>query len=69
MRVELEDLQHEAGGTLPTHFRAELFIKNGLTRLKEVGFRLFAFSNGTADAVDGLLVAAGIRGHFSGNAC
>jgi len=39
-------------------------VKSGLDRLMSSGFRLFAFSNGTADAVDALLVTAGIRDSF-----
>ena len=39
-------------------------VKSGLDRLKSSGFRLFAFSNGAGDAVDALLVAAGIRDYF-----
>lgn len=36
----------------------------GLARARDAGFRIFAFSNGSADAVDGLLSHAGIRSHF-----
>ena len=38
----------------------------GLADLKAAGFRLYAFSNGRADAVETLLVAAGIRDFFLG---
>ena len=41
-------------------------VESGLEKLKERHYRLFAFSNGTADAVNALLVAAGIRGFFHG---
>ncbi len=41
-------------------------VENGLTRLKEAGFRLYAFSNGSADAVETLLAAAGIKDFFLG---
>ena len=41
-------------------------VKDGLARLKAADFRLFAFSNGNADAVQTLLVAAGIRDSFLG---
>ena len=41
-------------------------VKEGLVRLKAANFRLYAFSNGTAEAVDTLLEAAGIRGYFLG---
>ncbi|TNF97689.1 MAG: haloacid dehalogenase type II [Gammaproteobacteria bacterium] len=39
-------------------------VNDGLTRLKQAGFRLYAFSNGSADAVETLLVTAGIRDFF-----
>lgn len=38
--------------------------KESLTELNDMGCRLFAFSNGTAAAVDQLLQAAGIREYF-----
>jgi 2-haloacid dehalogenase len=41
-------------------------VQSGLSRLNESGFRLYAFSNGSADAVDTLLAAAGIRDLFLG---
>ncbi len=41
-------------------------VKEGLTRLKRAGFRLFAFSNGAADALEVLLNNAGIRDLFLG---
>ncbi len=41
-------------------------VKDGLARLKAADFRLYAFSNGHADAVEALLVAAGIRDLFLG---
>jgi 2-haloacid dehalogenase len=41
-------------------------VKEGLTRLKAAGFRLYAFSNGTADALEVLLNNAGIRELFLG---
>ena len=39
-------------------------VKQSLSSLKNDGFRLYAFSNGTRKAVDGLLVAADIRDFF-----
>ena len=39
--------------------------RDGLARAKAAGFRLFAFSNGAADAVEGLLAHAGIRDFFT----
>jgi len=41
-------------------------VKEGLARLKSAGFRLFAFSNGAADALEVLLKNAGIRDLFLG---
>ena len=39
-------------------------VEDGLTRLKSAKYRLFAFSNGTVDALETLLAAAGIREFF-----
>jgi 2-haloacid dehalogenase len=39
-------------------------VKEGLERAKKHGFRMFAFSNGSADAVETLLKHAGIRNFF-----
>jgi 2-haloacid dehalogenase len=41
-------------------------VKEGLARLKTAGFRLYAFSNGAADALEMLLSNAGIRDLFLG---
>lgn len=41
-------------------------VKGSLAGLKSDGHSIFAFSNGTADAVETLLVAAGIRDLFDG---
>lgn len=41
-------------------------VKEGLTRLQAAGFRLYAFSNGAADALEVLLNNAGIRDLFLG---
>jgi len=48
--------------TLPAFGDAE----PGLAALQETGYRLFAFSNGSADAVETLLHNAGIRERFLG---
>ncbi len=40
--------------------------KDGLAKSKKAGFRLFAFSNGTADAVAELLDTAGVLDYFDG---
>lgn len=39
-------------------------VIGGLTLAKKSGFRMFAFSNGSAEAVDTLLINAGIRDYF-----
>ena len=41
-------------------------VEDGLARLKAANFRLYAFSNGSVDAVETLLVTAGIRHFFLG---
>ena len=41
-------------------------VKEGLSRLKAAGFRLYAFSNGAAEALEVLLNNAGIRDLFLG---
>jgi 2-haloacid dehalogenase len=40
-------------------------VMDGLARAKQAGFRMFAFSNGAADAVEALLTGAGIRHFFA----
>ena len=39
-------------------------VEQGLAQLTAANFRLYAFSNGSADAVEKLLSTAGIRDHF-----
>lgn len=39
-------------------------VKEGLIRAQAAGFRMFAFSNGSAEAVESLLTHADIRDHF-----
>ena len=41
-------------------------VREGLTRAQAAGYRMFAFSNGAAEAVDALLTNAGIRDFFLG---
>jgi len=41
-------------------------VEDGLARAKKAGFRMFAFSNGSADAVETLLKNANIRDYFIG---
>ncbi len=40
--------------------------ESGLAQLKRAGYRMFAFSNGSKDAVEELLAGAKIRGYFLG---
>ena len=40
--------------------------KTGLTQMKNSGFQMYAFSNGSANAVETLLAASGIRDFFAG---
>jgi 2-haloacid dehalogenase len=49
-----------AYGTLP----AFKDVAEGLALIREAGFRMFAFSNGSAEAVEPLLAQAGLRGFF-----
>ncbi|MFT6987629.1 MAG: 2-haloacid dehalogenase [Psychromonas sp.] len=39
---------------------------NALAQLKDAGFKLYAFSNGTKEAVEALLTGAGLRPFFDG---
>lgn len=41
-------------------------VKKGLAQVNKSGYRMFAFSNGSADAVETLLKNAGIREYFVG---
>lgn len=41
-------------------------VRDALPRLESAGYRMFAFSNGTAEAVEALLDHAGIRRYFQG---
>ena len=41
-------------------------VVEGLSRAKKAGHRMFAFSNGSAEAVEKLLTTAGIREYFLG---
>lgn len=52
----------EAYRTLPAFDE----VKEGLLQLKNSGFRLFAFSNGSAEVLEVLLSNAGIRDQFLG---
>jgi 2-haloacid dehalogenase len=41
-------------------------VEPALQAMQQVGFNMYAFSNGQKDAVEGLLVGAGIRQYFDG---
>jgi 2-haloacid dehalogenase len=41
-------------------------VEAGLTEAKKAGFRIFAFSNGSAKIVESLLITSGIRDYFLG---
>lgn len=64
--VELTDEQRSR--VLQTYRSLPAFddVQEALPELEAGGHRLFAFSNGTADAVEGLLEGAGIRSRFAG---
>lgn len=62
LTAEQTEILLEAYRTLPTYSD----VKEGLTLLRSAGFRLYAFSNGSAMAVETLLATAGIRDLFLG---
>lgn len=62
LTAEQKQLLLESYRTLPAFADA----KESLTGLKNAGYRMFAFSNGTEEAVENLLVAAGLRNFFHG---
>lgn len=63
-KVELEEKDRE--NILNTYKVLPAFgdVKDGLTRAREAGFSLYAFSNGSSEAVEGLLGNAGIKAYF-----
>lgn len=62
LSAEQKQLLLESYRTLPAFADAQ----EALTGLKAAGYRMFAFSNGTAEAVENLLAAAGLRNFFHG---
>ncbi len=62
LTVEQKRLLLESYRTLPAFADAQ----EALTELNAAGYRMFAFSNGTADAVENLLTAAKLRNFFHG---
>lgn len=65
-RVDLSDSEKQS--LLAVYRTLPVFadVKAALQQLRETDFRLFAFSNGSADALEELLTAAGIRDCFLG---
>ena len=63
-QTELSDMQRDE--LLGVYRRLPAFadVQAGLTQLREHGYRLFAFSNGSQAAVEALLETAGIRSLF-----
>ena len=64
--ADLSDEQKEELMSLYRVLPAFDDVEEGLTRLKNSGFRLYAFSNGAVDALEVLLTNAGIRDLFLG---
>jgi 2-haloacid dehalogenase len=66
LKQSLTDSDKEALMALYQKLPAFDDVKAGLDLAQSTGFRLFAFSNGSEEAVEGLLSAAGIRDYFLG---
>jgi len=64
--VDLDDAHKQRLMGLYGELHAFADVAAALERLNGAGHRLFAFSNGTRDAVDALLARAGIAGAFEG---
>ncbi len=62
LTVEQKQILLASYGQLPAYDD----VISGLDQLQQAGHRLFAFSNGSAEAVDGLLRHAKIRDYFEG---
>ncbi|MDA3902767.1 MAG: haloacid dehalogenase type II [Desulfuromusa sp.] len=65
-RVDLSSKQRDSLLELYSVLPAFGDVKEALLQLKSSEFRLFAFSNGSADALEELLTSAGIRDCFLG---
>ena len=65
-KTPLNDTQKEALLAAYRELPAFPDVKEGLALLSGAGYRLFAFSNGSAEAVSALLAAAGIDDYFLG---
>lgn len=64
LQAELSDVQRDELLGLYRRLPAFADVEAGLTQLRDDGFRLYAFSNGTQAAVEALLETAGIRSFF-----
>ncbi|MDX2493510.1 MAG: haloacid dehalogenase type II [Desulfuromusa sp.] len=65
-RTDLSDKQKNELMVIYSILPAFADVKKGLAQLKAAGFRLYAFSNGTVDALEVLLNNAGIQELFLG---
>ncbi len=66
LNVELSDSQKQTLLSIYTKLPAFSDVASSLKKLKEKNVALYAFSNGTAEAVEGLLSSANIKHHFDG---
>lgn len=68
MRYEVLLTKKQKNGLLGVYRTLPVFddVKESLIHLQAADFRLYAFSNGSADAVEALLIRAGIRDLFLG---
>jgi len=66
LKVELSNENRNALIHLYNRLPAFDDVEAGLTEVKKAGFRIFAFSNGSAEIVESLLITAGIRDYFLG---
>ncbi len=64
LQTRLADVDKEHLMAVYARLPAFAETANALERLTRAGVRCVAFSNGTREAVEGLLEQAGIRGHF-----
>ncbi len=64
LQAELSDVQRDELLGIYRRLPAFADVEAGLTQLRDDGFRLYAFSNGTQAAVEALLETAGIRSFF-----
>ena len=64
LQSELSDVQRDELLGIYRRLPAFADVEAGLTQLRDDGFRLYAFSNGTQAAVEALLETAGIRSFF-----